>query len=565
MSDQTWHQSQGMLNWLKNYQRAFLIGDISAGVIVALLLIPQGVAYAIVAGLPPVTGLYASILPPLAYALFGSSMVQSVGAQAITALMIGTTLATMAPPGSPLNLVLAAQMALIAGVTLLVCGALRLGFLASFLSRPVMSGFTSGSALVIAGEQLRPLLGGALTSVRPYSAGIGLGSLLLMWLAKKYLARLLEQIGIRKKWADTLSRLAPVAVLLTAMVLVSAFGLNQLGVAVVGKVPSGLPDIGFSVSNDHWRALLGPSMLMAFVIFLFSQSAAQSLAQKRNERIKVDHELFGLGAANLLSAVSGGFPVTGSISRSAVNYEAGANTPLASVISAAILALVLVAPTGWLSWLPMPVLAATIIIAVAGMIDFATLKESWNYDRSDAAAMLGAAGGVILLGIEAGVMLGVALSLAGIIWRASHPHIAVLGRIAGSEHFRNIHRHEAETLVEVLMLRIDSDLFFGNADIVVGHVENLLNERTTQGLHTHHVLLVMSAVNVIDTTALHALIELNKNLRDRDITLHFSEIKGPVMDRLQRSHFMNALPDVQLFLSTAQAYHYFEMHPPLSR
>ena len=179
--------------------------------------------------------------------------------------------------------------------------------------------------------------------------------------------------------------------------------------------------------------------------------------------------------------------------------------------------------------------------------------------------MLGAAGGVILLGIEAGVILGVALSLGSIIWRASHPHIAVLGRIAGSEHFRNIHRHEAETLADVLMLRIDSDLFFGNADIVVGHVENLLNERTTQGLHTHHVLLVMSAVNVIDTTALHALIELNKNLRDRDITLHFSEIKGPVMDRLQRSHFMKALPDAQLFLSTAQAYHYFEMHPPLSR
>ena len=540
MSDVAWHKSQGMLNWLKDYQRAFLIGDVSAGVIVALLLIPQGVAYAIVAGLPPVTGLYASILPSLAYALFGSSMVQSVGAQAITALMIGTTLASMAPPGSPLNLILAAQMALIAGVTLLLCGALRLGFLASFLSRPVMSGFTSGSALVIAGEQIKPLLGGALTEVRPNSAAIGLGSLLLMWLAKKYLARLLVQAGISKKWSDTLARLAPVAVLLTAMFLVSAFGLNQLGVAVVGKIPSGLPTLSLSLSTAHWRSLLGPSMLMAFVIFLFSQSAAQSLAQKRNERIEVDHELFGLGAANLFSAVSGGFPVTGSISRSAVNYDAGANTPLASVISAGILALVLVAPTGWLSWLPMPVLAATIIIAVMGMIDFATLRESWNYDRSDAAAMLAAAGGVILLGIEAGVILGVALSLASIIWRASRPHIAVLGRIAGSEHFRNIHRHEAETLAHVLMLRIDSDLFFGNADVVVGHVENLLNKRTAQGLATHHVLLVMSAVNVIDTTALHALIELNRNLHDRRIALHFSEIKGPVMDRLQRSHFMQA-------------------------
>ena len=565
MKDKAWHKSLGMLSWLKNYQRVFLIGDVSAGVIVALLLIPQGIAYAIVAGLPPVTGLYASILPPIAYALFGSSMVQSVGAQAITSLMIGTTLTALAPAGSDLNLVLAGQMALIAGATLLLCGLLRLGFLASFLSRPVMSGFTSGSALVIAGEQIKPMLGGSLTELHPYSAAVGLGALLLMWLAKQYLGPLLIKAGLRKQWAEILSKLAPVAVLASLTFLVSMLHLDLQGVAVVGKVPSGLPVLALATSGLHWRALLGPSMLLAFVIFLFSQSAAQTLAQRRNERIHVNHELFGLGAANLISAVSGSFPVTGSISRSAVNFNAGANTPLASVISAALLALILFAPTAWLSLLPVPVLAATIILAVAGMIDFETFRQSWNYDKGDAATLLGAVGGVLLLGIEAGVILGVALSLATIIWRASRPHIAVLGRIAGSEHFRNIKRHAAETLPEVLIVRIDSDLFFGNADSVIGHLENLLNERSDQGFSTRHVLLVMSAVNVVDSTALHALFELHRNLAERGIALHFSEIKGPVMDRLQRSHFMDNLPGSRVFLSTEQAYNHLALEHTCNR
>ena len=546
--------SQGMLVWLKNYQRASLIGDINAGVIVALLLIPQGIAYAIVAGLPPVTGLYASVLPPLAYALFGSSMVQSVGAQAITSLMIGSTLAGLVPHGAPLSVVMASQMALIAGVTLLLCGLLRLGFLASFLSRPVMSGFTSGSALVIAGEQIQPLLGGSLNNINLPSLLVGLGSLLALWLAKRYSAGLLTRFGMNKGWSETMSKLTPVFILLLATLIVSALDLHRNGVAVVGAVPSGFPALSLTTLNAHWSTLIKPSMLLAFVIFLFSQSSAHALAQRRNERIHTNHELLGLGAANLVSAISGSFPVTGSISRSAVNYTAGANTPLASIISAGLLGLILIAPTTWLALLPLPVLSATITLAVLGMIDVAALKESWRYDRSDAAAMLTAIFGVVVLGVEAGVILGVALSLATIIWRASRPHMAVLGRIPGSEHFRNIKRHEVETLPNVLILRIDADLFFGNADVVVEHIERLIEERKEHNLHSHHILLVMSAVNIIDTTALHALIELNQNLNKRDITLHLSEVKGPVMDHLKRSDFMNRLNDGQIFLSTAHAY-----------
>lgn len=554
MQNKESHHKNGMLGWLKHYQRAALVGDINAGAVVALLLIPQGIAYALVAGLPPVTGLYASVLPPLAYALLGSSMVQSVGAQAITALMIGTTLATLAPHGSTLSLILASQMALIAGATLLLCGLLRLGFLASFLSRPVMSGFTTGSAIVIAGEQVKPLLGGSLNSMHVPGMTIGLGALLALWLAKQYLTGLLVRLGLVQSWAETLSKLAPAFILLLATVLVSVLDLHRAGVSVVGEVPSGFPSLSFAASSSHWGVLVKPSMLLAFVIFLFSQSSAQALAQRRNERINADHELLGLGAANLMSALSGSFPVTGSISRSAVNFTAGANTPLASIISACFLGLVLLAPTTWLALLPIPVLAATIILAVLGMVDLSAFKEAWRYDRGDAAAMLTAAGGVLVLGVEEGVILGVALSLATLIWRASRPHMAVLGRIPGTEHFRNVRRHEVETLPGVLMLRIDADLFFGNADVIVGHIEHLLDGREHQTVPIRHILLVMSAVNLIDTTALHALKELNQNLKKRGITLHLSEIKGPVMDHLQRSDFIERLNDGQIFLSTAQAY-----------
>ncbi|WP_291993165.1 SulP family inorganic anion transporter [Candidatus Accumulibacter sp. ACC003] len=543
-----------MLIWLKNYRRDLLAGDIGAGIIVAMMLIPQGMAYAIVAGLPPVTGLYASILPPIAYALFGSSMVQSVGPMAITSLMISTSLAPLAPPGSALSVVLAAQMALIAGALLFVSGIFRLGFVASFLSRPVMSGFTTGAALLITGGQLEPLVGGPLAAMHGPSTIIGLTSLLALWLAKQYLSKGLSALGLSTRLAETLAKLAPVFVLVVATTAVALLDLTQVGVKIVGEIPAGMPAITLLVSGEHWRPLFMPALLIAFMIFLSSQAAAQSLAHRRGERIITNHELLGLGAANLASAVSGGFPVTGSISRSAVNYTAGANTPLASVISAALIVLALSVPTSWVSWLPLPALAATIILAVLGMIDFSTLKDSWRYDRGDAAALLATTAGVLLVGVEQGVILGVVLSLATVIWRASRPHIAVIGRIPGSEHFRNVERHQVETLSDVLAVRVDADLFFGNVDAVVSHLELLLKARTAAHRPTRHVLLVMSAVSLIDTTGLYALREINDSLRAEQITLHLAEVKGPVMDRLQHSDLVGKQLSGQIFLSTADAF-----------
>lgn len=538
-----------MLQWLQHYRRSMLPGDISAGIVVAMMMIPQGMAYALVAGLPPVAGIYASIVPPLLYALFGTSSTQSVGPMAIISLMTASSLAPLAAPGSALYGVLAAQLALLSGTVLLACGLLRIGFLANFFSRPVMSGFTIGSALLIAWGQLRPLLGGMPPAVHGPSAALGLGALAVLVWARHYMAGALRRTGLSPVAADIGAKLAPMLVVIGATALVPALSLEALGVATTGSVPAGLPGLNLATSTEHWQALLQPALLIGFMIFLISMSGAQTLALKRGEKLGSNQELVGLGAANIGSALSGGFPVTGSISRSAVNFAAGANTQLASIITAALLALALVAPTGWLALLPLPVLAATIIVAVLGMLDLSTLSTSWRYDRADAAALLATGAGVLVLGVEAGVVVGVALSMGALIWRASRPHIAVLGRIAGTEHFRNVDRYSAETAPGLLMLRVDAGLFFGNVEAVNERIEDELAARPD----TRHLVLVLSAVNAIDTSAMFGLGELNTSLRQRGVLLHLAEVKGPVMDRLKHSTLLQAL-NGRLFLSAAMAW-----------
>jgi SulP family sulfate permease len=535
--------------WLKNYRFQLLSGDLTAGLIVVLMMVPQGMAYAVVAGLPPVIGLYASVLPMLVYALLGSSMVQSVGPMAITALMTASSLAALAPAGSELYVTMAAQMALIAGVLLLLLGMLRLGFLAHFLSRPVLSGFTTGAALLIGASQIKALVGGSFTHFNLAGASIGMLVLVTLWLGKEQLAPVLGKLGLSPKRATLLSKLVPVMVLSAATLAVWQLNLQDAGVAVIGPIAQGLPSLGLPwVSWTHLRDLVEPALLIGFIVFLSGQSVSVTLAQKRDEKIDNNRELLGLGAANVASALSGSFAVTGSLSRSAVNYTAGANTPLASVITAGLMALLLCVPTDWLSLLPLPAMAASIIIAMLGMLDFDTPRQAWRYDRSDAIAWLATLAGVLLIGVESGVMIGVMLSLGSLIWRASRPHIAVIGRIAGSEHFRNIQRHNVQTHPQMLFLRVDSGMFFGNAE--------LINERVLASLQaeTKHVVLVLSAVNLIDTSALYILAELNRHLLKHSIKLHLAEVQGPVMDRLRTSDLLLKQLSGQVFLSAAVAF-----------
>ncbi|MFK3740628.1 SulP family inorganic anion transporter [Massilia sp. TN1-12] len=538
-----------MLAWLKNYRRADLAGDVGAGIVVAMMMIPQGMAYALVAGLPPVVGLYASIVPPLLYALFGTSSTQSVGPMAIISLMTASALAPLAAAGGALYAVLAAQLAALSGAVLLACGLLRIGFLANFFSRPVMNGFTLGSAVVIALGQVDTLLGAPFPYWHGPSAALGLAGIAFLLAARRWLAPVLRRLGLAPGAADIGARLAPMLLVLGSVLLVALLHLDAGGMRTIGHVPAGLPHLNTMVSGEHWQQLLKPALLIGFMSFLIAMSGAQTLAVKRAEKLHTDRELVALGAANIGSALSGGFPVTGSLSRSAVNFAAGANTQLAGIITAALLACALVLPTGWLALLPLPVLAATIIVAVLGMLEWNTLRTSWRYDRADALALLATAGGVLLLGVEAGVVLGLVLSLGAMIWRESRPHIALLGRIAGTEHFRNVDRYAVETAPGLLLLRVDAGLFFGNVEAVKGRIE----EELAAHADTRDLVLVLSAVNAIDTSALFGLIDLNHTLGQRGVKLHFAEVKGPVMDRLRTSALVEQLHG-HIFLSTANAW-----------
>lgn len=554
-------------DWLRNYRASWLAGDAVAGLIVTVMLIPQSLAYALLAGLPAEVGLYASLLPIVAYALLGSSMTLAVGPVAVVSLMTASALQPLAAPGSADYVQLAVLLALLSGAMLLGFGLLRFGFLAHFLSHPVISGFITGSAVLIAVGQLKHLLGvqaqgenvfhtllalaQALPDTNLTVLALGGSSLIFLWFARKLLAKLLVGVGLSAKVADMAAKLAPMLAVMVSTAVVAAWGLDRShGVPVVGAVPQGLPSLG--LPTFEWSALQAlwlPALLIALVGFVESVSVAQSLALKRQQRIQPNRELLGLGAANLASAFSGGFPVTGGFARSVVNFAAGANTPLAGVISAALMALVVAFFTGWFHALPQAVLAATIIIAVTGLIDLDTLREAWHYDKADALSLIATALGVMALGVEAGILLGVALSLGTLVWRSSHPHMAVVGRVPGTEHFRNVDRHQVVTEPGLIAVRVDESLYFANASVLQDRIEALVQADPA----ARHVLLVCSAVNQIDTTALGVLSELQRSLGQRGMRLLLSEVKGPVMDRLQGTDFGRRMQG-QVFLSTHAAF-----------
>jgi SulP family sulfate permease len=369
--------------------------------------------------------------------------------------------------------------------------------------------------------------------------------------ARKYLGVLLKQMGISAKSSDLLTKLAPMAVVIISTELVAIYGLDQTDkVSIVGRVPGGLPAIGLpSIQWDQINMLLLPALLISLVGFVESVSVGQSLALKRGQRINPNSELVGIGAANIASAFSGGFPVTGGFARSVVNFSAGAQTPAAGIVSAVLMAIVIAGLTEWFYYLPQAVLSATIIVAVIGLIDTHTLKEAWHYDKADAIALLLTFAGVILFGVEEGIVIGVAMSLAVLVWRSSHPHMALVGRVPGTEHFRNIERHQVEIFPGLIALRIDESIYFANSQLITEKIEGLLSEHPT----TNCVLLILSAVNQLDTTALGMLTELEKTLTARSITLQFAEIKGPVQDRLQQTELGERMQN-RIFLSTQQAF-----------
>jgi SulP family sulfate permease len=563
-----WQRWFPILSWGPRYNRTELTADGVAAAVVTLMLIPQSLAYALLAGLPPQAGLYASMAPLVLYALMGSSGALAVGPAAVTSLMTAASVGAIAAQGSVAYTEAALMLALVSGALMLVMGALRLGFLAHFLSHPVISGFVSASGLLIAASQLKhllgvPLQGETLLQLLPNlfqqlphvhwpTVLMGVGALGLLVLARQQLKPALKRWGVAAGTADVLSKAAPVAVLLLSIALAAGLQLADQGVRVVGAVPQGMPPITLpSLSAGSWalaQALWVPALLISLVGFVESVSVGQSLAAKRRERIDPDAELRALGLSNLGAGLSGGFPVTGGFSRSVVNFDAGARTPAAGIFTAVGLALAALFLTPWLFHLPQATLAATIMVAVLTLVDVGVFARTWRYAKTDFTALLLSFGLTLLAGVEVGLMAGVGASVLLLLYRTSRPHIAVVGQVPGTEHYRNVLRHAVLEQPGILGLRIDESLYFANArfleDAMASHVA------ARPGLR--HVVLQCSAINDIDASALESLETINERLQTSGVQLHLSEVKGPVYDRLQRSHLLAQLSG-QVFLTHHQA------------
>ncbi len=555
-----------ILDWGRRYKGETLASDLTAAVIVTIMLIPQSLAYALLAGLPPEAGLYASIAPLVAYAIFGTSRALAVGPVAVVSLMTAAAIGQIADTGTIGYATAAVTLAFLSGVILLLMGVFRLGFLANFLSHPVISGFITASGVIIAASQLRHILGvpggghtlveivsslaGSVMQTNPYTLAVGAASLGFLLFVRSGLKPLLMAMRLPEKAAGIVTKIGPVIAVAASIGAVLAFDLGARGVAVVGEVPQGLPPFTLpSFELELVQLLLASAMLISVIGFVESVSVAQTLAAKKRERIDPDQELVALGASNVSASFSGGFPVTGGFARSVVNFDAGAATPAAGAFTAVGILLAAAFLTPLIFHLPIAVLAATIIVAVLSLVDFGALGRAFRYSKADFAAMAATIAVTLVMGVEAGVTVGVILSLVLFLYRTSRPHAAVVGQVPGSEHFRNVERHAVITSPLVVTLRVDESLYFANARYLEDRVYQLVAENPD----ARHVILMCPAVNFIDMSALESLEAINTRLSSTDVKLHLSEVKGPVMDRLKRSHFLEALTG-EVFLSQYAAF-----------
>ncbi|MFP6851181.1 MAG: sulfate permease [Pseudomonas sp.] len=551
-----------LLKTLREYDRSQAGRDVLAACLICLLLVPQALAYAQLAGLPAVAGMYASILPLVVYALIGASpgVALSYGPVAVLALMTAAALTPIAAAGSAAYSVAAVGLTLLVGAFLLLMGVLRLGFIANFLSHPVISGFVSGAAVLIAVSQLRYLLGVSvdgltLPQVLPglYAqlASIHRPTLLLAALSLLLLVLLrnLSLLSVPAAWASRVKQLSALLLMLLAMAVGAFLPPEGYGVKVVGQVPAGLPTLSLpTLPLGLLRELLPAAVLIALVGFIESISIAQSMAMRKRQSISPDQELLGQGAANVASALSGGMPVAASFSRSAVARQSNMATPLVGIFAAGLMLAAVLGLAPMLRHLPQAVLAASILVAVIGLVDVPTLRHTWRYSRAEGGAQLATFFGVLLEGVEAGIMLGVCLSLLLFLWRTSRPHMAVVGQVLGSQHFRNIQRYDTLQSTSVLSLRVDESLYFPNAR----YLEARIGELIAASPDVRHLVLMCSGVNQIDASALDTLEAIAEQLHGAEVQLHLSEVKGPVMDRLQRSDFLQRFGG-QVFLSQYQA------------
>jgi SulP family sulfate permease len=538
-----------------------------AGLIVAVMLVPQAMAYALLAGLPAQTGLYASILPLILYGILGTSRSLAVGPVAIVSILVASGVGAMAAQGTAEYVSLALTLAFMAGLLQVSFGLLKVGFLVNFLSRPVLAGFTSAAGLVIGLSQMKHLLGitvprlstietvkyiiGHAQDLNPATLLIGAGGILTLLFFKLLLGQLLARWQVPRSVAVPLVKSGPLVVVVLGTLLVALLDLDSTaGLQVVGQVPAGLPSITMPILDlPVWQALLPSALAISFISFMESISVAKSLACKRRQKVDSDQELIALGAANIGATFTGGYPVTGGFSRSVVNHEAGAQTGLASMITATLIGVTALLLTPLFYYLPQAILAAIIIVAVSGLVELETFRHVFRYNRADAASMLITFLAVMAIGIETGILVGVAAAMLLFVWRTSRPHVAVVGRLGESEVYRNVLRHEVKTCAKAVVVRIDESLYFANAK----YLEDTVLRQVASNPDVEHFVLVGTAVNFIDASALETLESLHTELRDAGVQFHMSAVKGPVLDRLKPVGFLDRLGLQHIHPSTHDA------------
>ena len=550
-----------ILDWGRYYDRSTLTNDLVAALIVTIMLIPQSLAYALLAGLPPEMGLYASMLPIIFYAIFGTSRALAVGPVAVVSLLTVAAVSKIAVPGTSEYIVAAITLAFLSGLILFALGLFRLGFLANFLSHPVIAGFITATGVIIAVSQLKNILGidahghtipdlsrslaHNLSGLNWITAVIGVVTTGFLFWVRKGLLPLLDSLGVAPRIASIIVKAGPIAAIVATTLVVWFFDLTAKGVQVVGDVPKGLPPFTMpSLSMDMWSNLIGAAILISIIGFIESVSVAQTLAAKKRQRIDPDQELIGLGAANLGASLTGGFPVTGGFSRSVVNYDAGADTPAAGAYTAIGLAGASLFLTPLIFHLPKATLAATIIVAVLSLVDFSILKKTWRHSKADFAGVAATMSITLLMGVELGVTAGVVVSILIHLYKTSRPHMAIVGQVPNTEHYRNVLRNNVLTDPTILTIRVDESLYFANTRFL----EDRVYDEVAQQPELQHVVLMCSAVNTIDMSALESLEAINERLKAGGVTFHFSEVKGPVMDQLRATGFLDVLSG-EVFLS----------------
>ena len=526
--------------------------DIPAGLIVAVILAPQAMAYALLAGLPPITGLYAATVPLVAYVLLGSSRQLAVGPVALVSLLVQVACSRVAQPGTAAYTEAALQLALLSGLILLLLAVCRAGFLVNFLSRAAIGGFTSAAAIVIGLSQLKHLFGVAagggesalhlvkelgrhLHEFHPLTAGIGVCSILLLILLQRFFPRLP----------------APLFVVAAATLLTGLFGLDQGGVSTVGGLPHGLPPLSVPRWSPELLVTLFPAAAtIAVVGYLESFAVADLISVREKYRIDPNRELGGLGLANLAAALFSGYPVTGGFSRTAVNHRAGARSGLASLVTAIVILAILLWFTSLFHYLPKAALAAIVMVAVAGLLEVEEARKLFRIKKSDGFTFLLTFLATLVMGVESGIASGVVFSLLVFIWRSSHPHIAELGWLPDEKVFRNLSRYPgARTFPGLLLVRIDASLYFAN----MAFVADWLRDRIARQDDIHWIIMEMSGVNDMDAVALSALERDMETLAERGISVACAGMKGPVRDLVERAGWPQRYGRIMSFLSLQEA------------